>query len=192
MLGDVGWQWRFVLSGLKVASQDLVTILDSRVTGLVGVYVLCLCYGTVFAIVLSLPSCCLVTSTVFFGIIMLSSLSPVSWCLCYGIVVAACCLSYCVFAIISCFIVLSFSSCCFWCRTVFVMCYAVFGIGRAVQGIVLSLSSGWTTSSHLYVAVFVLVASLWLFCPCHHPVFGIALSSVVLCAMVVLFCVPQR
>lgn len=59
MLGDVGWQWRFVLSGLKVASQDLVTILDSRVTGLVGVYVLCLCYGTVFAIVLSLPSCCL-------------------------------------------------------------------------------------------------------------------------------------
>lgn len=100
MLGDVGWQWRFVLSGLKVASQDLVTILDSRVTGLVGVYVLCLCYGTVFAIVLSLPSCCLVTSTVFFGIIMLSSLSPVSWCLCYGIVVAACCLSYCVFAIV--------------------------------------------------------------------------------------------
>ena len=67
---------------------------------------LLVCTYYAFAMVLYLPSYCLchravfVTSTVFFGIIMLSSLSPVSWCLCYGIVVAACCLSYCVFAIV--------------------------------------------------------------------------------------------
>jgi len=192
MLGDVGWQWRFVLSGLKVASQDLVTI-DPGLKGYGTCWCVrtmpllwyCLCHRTVFAIVLSLLhlpcslvlSCCLLYLRYRDVFAMVLSLLRAVLVIVF---------------LPSCFIVLSFSSCCFWCRTVFVMCCAVFGIGRAVQGIALSLSSGWTTSSHLYVAVFVLVASLWLFCPCHRPVFGIALSSVVLCAMVVLFCVPQR
>ena len=142
----------------------------------------CLCHRTVFAIVLS----CYIYRVLWYYHVVFSIsgivLSLLSCRLCFAMVLSLLRAVLVIVFLPSCFIVLSFSSCCFWCRTVFVMCCAVFGIGRAVQGIALSLSSGWTTSSHLYVAVFVLVASLWLFCPCHRPVFGIALSSVVLCA----------
>ena len=111
-----------------------------------GLRDLLVCTYYAFAMVLSLPSYCLCHRAVLLHL-------PCS-------LVLSCCLLYLryrdVFAMVlsllravlvivflpSCFIVLSFSSCCFWCRTVFVMCCAVFGIGRAVQGIALSLSSG--------------------------------------------------
>lgn len=62
----------------------------------------CLCHRTVFAIVLSLLHlpCSLVLSCCLLYLRYRAVFAIVPSLLCYGIVVAACCLSYCVFAIV--------------------------------------------------------------------------------------------
>jgi hypothetical protein len=77
----------------------------------------------------------------------------------------------------SCFIVLSFSSCCFWYRIVFVMCCAVFGIGRAVQG---SRCLCHRTERYLLICTLLSSFSL-LLCDC--SVLVIALSSASPCVV---------
>jgi len=144
----------------------------------------CLCHRTVVAIVLSLlhlpcslvSSCCLLylRYRAVFAIVP----SLLSCRLCFAMVLSLLRAVLVIVFLPSCFIVLSFSSCCFWYRIVFVMCCAVFGIGRAVQG---SRCLCHRTERYLLICTLLSSFSL-LLCDC--SVLVIALSS----ASPLLFC----
>ena len=146
-------------------------------------YVLCLCYGTVFAIVLSLPLCCLcyIYRVLWYHHVVFSIsgivLSLLSCRLCFAMVLSLLRAVLVIVFLPSCFIVLSFSSCCFWYRIVFVMCCAVFGIGRAVQG---SRCLCHRTERYLLICTLLSSFSL-LLCDC--SVLVIALSSASPCPL---------